>query len=665
MNALLGKLAHKTGLAWLLILTVALAAAWLTWRVQLGELERSAEVQASIDAQRLGTELISETFKGDLIGALSLLGLIDPGMKQEVTGVPGTVEERAGRTALLARVAGAYGAEGIFVVDRKGKIASSWDRSGKSSTGIEVAFRPYFQMAMQGKESVYAAVSLARDDRVLYFAAPIRVSDTLSSPAVGALVARGSLSRVDALLKTAGHAFLLSPQGVVFASSQPAWIGYLAGEASPERLQAIRALKQFGHQFETATPERLPLSLAPGMQTVQGQRYAVARSKVPWNDPQGDWQLLLLREISPDSGGKAWIFPALTAFLVGLAGMLWLLMWRVQYRQWQSAQQLDAYACAQQASAERKAHMAAASIRLQQAQTLSELGRTFLAETHALFDALQGVVYVVTAEGEMTLAASYACSGELPEKLRLGEGLLGQCAQERQPRLLRMVAEGFVTIRSGLGETVPAAILMAPILCHERLLGVVEIAFLHSPENQEREQFVEMTALLGMNIEMIHRSLRTQALLESTAQAERSNAEQLAFQQALMDAIPYPVFYKGPDTCFLGFNRAYEAAFGVRREDLIGKRVLELDFLPESERLACQAEDERVLATAQRVQRPMRLRLADGQSHETLYSVSGFRRSDGSPGGLVGLFIDHTDFRSAFSDPGWAGKAYLTPGEKT
>jgi PAS domain S-box-containing protein len=135
-----------------------------------------------------------------------------------------------------------------------------------------------------------------------------------------------------------------------------------------------------------------------------------------------------------------------------------------------------------------------------------------------------------------------------------------------------------------------------------------------------------------------------------TLAAERLQAEQLIFQQALVDTIPYPVFYKDADARFLGFNRAYEETFAVRRADLVGKRVIELDYLPEADRLAYQAEDEAVIAGASSIKRDVQLPFADGQLHDTLYFVSGFRRPDGSPGGLVGTFIDITALKEAERD---------------
>jgi PAS domain S-box-containing protein len=124
-------------------------------------------------------------------------------------------------------------------------------------------------------------------------------------------------------------------------------------------------------------------------------------------------------------------------------------------------------------------------------------------------------------------------------------------------------------------------------------------------------------------------------------------ADQLAFQQALMDTVPYAVFYKGADTRFLGFNTAYEEMFGVRRGDLLGKRVLDLEYLPAADRVAYQAEDEAVIASAGRVQKEMPIPFADGRVHQTLYSVNGFRSADGAPGGLIGVIVDITERKQA------------------
>ncbi|MYL82551.1 PAS domain S-box protein [Desulfovibrio aerotolerans] len=126
---------------------------------------------------------------------------------------------------------------------------------------------------------------------------------------------------------------------------------------------------------------------------------------------------------------------------------------------------------------------------------------------------------------------------------------------------------------------------------------------------------------------------------------EMQLADQLAFQQALLDTIPYAVFYKGTDCRFLGFNKAYEDWFGVRRQDLVGKTVLELDYLPAEDRAAYHAEDEAVIAGAEAVHKEMPIPLADGAVHQTLYSVTGFHLSGGASGGLIGVIVDITEHK--------------------
>ena len=129
--------------------------------------------------------------------------------------------------------------------------------------------------------------------------------------------------------------------------------------------------------------------------------------------------------------------------------------------------------------------------------------------------------------------------------------------------------------------------------------------------------------------------------------AQSALADQLTFQQALVDTIPYPIFYKDADTRFLGFNRAYEETFSVDRHQYIGHRIIDFDIPSEAERSANQMEDERIIAQAGQIRREMTIRLADGQDHQMVYYVSGFRKINGAPGGMVGTFVDISDQKAA------------------
>jgi PAS domain S-box-containing protein len=125
--------------------------------------------------------------------------------------------------------------------------------------------------------------------------------------------------------------------------------------------------------------------------------------------------------------------------------------------------------------------------------------------------------------------------------------------------------------------------------------------------------------------------------------AEFALAERLHFQQALIDSIPHPIFIKDTSARFVGCNRAYERAFSITREYLIGKTVLDLEYLPGEERQRFQDEDLKTIRDAGRMSYELPIIYGDGATHMTLYSVDGFRLPDGKPGGLIGMLVDISD----------------------
>jgi len=134
---------------------------------------------------------------------------------------------------------------------------------------------------------------------------------------------------------------------------------------------------------------------------------------------------------------------------------------------------------------------------------------------------------------------------------------------------------------------------------------------------------------------------------DQLAEKSRALADQLLFVHQLLDVLPNPVFYKGPDACFLGCNRAYEEAFGTKREDLIGKTVLELPHLPPAIRSAYQDSDQKILAGGGKLHQEVRVTFADGKEHDALFWINSFRVASGEPGGLLGVLVDITPQKQA------------------
>ena len=484
------------------ILGGLLGAAWVR---DARELERIERLQ--LDARKLGIELMSQTLHGSLMGATELLGRIDPEIKREVRGELAPNGPHV--TRLLQAVMRSGDSDGGFVVGGDGIIRSSFGL-GKSSTGVDVRFRPYFQAAMTGKQTVYAAIGTTTGRRTLYFAAPVYQGEERGTPVSGVVVARGGIAPVDSLLASRSvTALLLSPQGVVFATNRPDWMGFMADKPTPDRLNELRATKQFGKLFDDKDPALLPIPLQPGRVLAAGGRHGIATQLVDWNDPLGEWRLALIEDLGAavPVRGVAIVGLAISVATFGLLAIL-LLALRSHQAQRQAAHEIEVYALRQQQAVERKSRQAAAAVRLQQAHTPEEIARTFLIESHELLEALHGVVYVISpADSQrLRLAACFAGSELVKEEITLGETLLGECALADQSQVIETPPSGIWTINSGLGHRQPAALLLGPIRAQGDLLGVVELAVLQTPDGDLKALFDEMLELLALNLKLASRN---------------------------------------------------------------------------------------------------------------------------------------------------------------
>ena len=166
----------------------------------------------------------------------------------------------------------------------------------------------------------------------------------------------------------------------------------------------------------------------------------------------------------------------------------------------------------------------------------------------------------------------------------------------------------------------------------------------------KRKNGDEFSAEVTVNSIDIHNERFIVAIVRDITERKLNDqalAEQVLFQQALADTIPYPIFVKGTDSRFINVNKSYEETFNVRREDVIGKTVLDLDYLPLADRQAYQAEDTALIASMGMVRKEIPLVYGDGLTHSTMYWVKSFAKADGSIGGLLGTFVDISEQKMA------------------
>jgi len=149
---------------------------------------------------------------------------------------------------------------------------------------------------------------------------------------------------------------------------------------------------------------------------------------------------------------------------------------------------------------------------------------------------------------------------------------------------------------------------------------------------------------------------RTQRLLqERTAALERANAEmerqvrertealrgQLSFLRQLLEAIPTPIFYKDTQARYLGANPAFELVLGQPIEQVIGKRLEEVE--PNILTAYNATADRELLSAPGRRSYEGAVHYGDGSVHQVQFHKATFTDLDGKVGGIVGVMIDITE----------------------
>ncbi|TIC86167.1 GGDEF domain-containing protein [Crenobacter intestini] len=137
-----------------------------------------------------------------------------------------------------------------------------------------------------------------------------------------------------------------------------------------------------------------------------------------------------------------------------------------------------------------------------------------------------------------------------------------------------------------------------------------------------------------------------QLQLEAARLAHASANRELTYLREMMDALPAPIFAKDASLRFVFFNRAYEAFFGIQRDDYLGKSVLDLEYLPPAEREAYQQEDAAMLQTAGTATHEKAFGLPGGEARTALYWSRGISDTQQQPLGLVGMIVDITGQKS-------------------
>ncbi|HEY9871056.1 MAG TPA: response regulator, partial [Candidatus Obscuribacterales bacterium] len=182
-----------------------------------------------------------------------------------------------------------------------------------------------------------------------------------------------------------------------------------------------------------------------------------------------------------------------------------------------------------------KTNLAKFTRMLQGQRDLLAVANLILSELAPLVTAQHGVFYMNESENGETVfkllgSFAYRERKHLSNRFRLREGLVGQCALEKQRILLTEVPPDYIKISSGLGEATPRNIVVLPVIFEGQVMAVIELASFH-PFSEIHLAFLDqLTESIGIVLNTIEANSRTENLLmqsQKLAQELQSQQQEL------------------------------------------------------------------------------------------------------------------------------------------
>jgi HAMP domain-containing protein/CheY-like chemotaxis protein/signal transduction histidine kinase len=183
-----------------------------------------------------------------------------------------------------------------------------------------------------------------------------------------------------------------------------------------------------------------------------------------------------------------------------------------------------------------KTNLAKFTNMLQGQRDLVTVGRLLLSELTPLVNAQQGVIYqMANEEGSgLRLLSAYADDGANghPMTLRLGEGLIGQCALDKHRMLITEMSASVVPIGSALFKAQPQNVIVLPVLFENRVKAVIELASISAFTTLQTMFLEQLTTSIGIVLNSIEATMQTEGLLKQSQQlAGELQTQQRELQQ--------------------------------------------------------------------------------------------------------------------------------------
>ncbi|HEU4487595.1 MAG TPA: response regulator [Povalibacter sp.] len=155
---------------------------------------------------------------------------------------------------------------------------------------------------------------------------------------------------------------------------------------------------------------------------------------------------------------------------------------------------------------------------LQGQRDIRNVSNLILSQLVPLVNAQQALFYLTRPTDSGTvleLVASYAAPHKPrpPQRLNLGDGLIGQCAAEKRSMLLNDAPHAYMHISSGLGQSRPISLIVLPALFEGEVKAVLELGSFERFSTIHTLFLDQLMESIGIVLNTLAANMQTEALL--------------------------------------------------------------------------------------------------------------------------------------------------------
>ena len=163
-------------------------------------------------------------------------------------------------------------------------------------------------------------------------------------------------------------------------------------------------------------------------------------------------------------------------------------------------------------------------------QDIRSLSNNIISTLVKYLNAMVGTFYTLNKETstlELTGSHAFTKRKSLNDKIEIGEGLVGQAALEKELISITDMPEGYLRIKSSLGDADSTNVVVAPFMFEGELLGVIELGTFGEFSDKEIDFLNSAVESVGISINSSVQSVKLKELLgETQAQSEELQTQQ-------------------------------------------------------------------------------------------------------------------------------------------